>query len=184
MPTSDELTETLRQAQRFGFFGDAPIEAAIEHARQFVVAIGDVDAGTTVLDLGSGGGLPGLVLGAAFPHGRVVLLDRRQKRTDFLERAIARLGFEHVDVWCEDAQRVAEAIQRGDREPFAVVTARGFGPPEWTLRIAAACRRGPGCIVISEPPSGDRWPAELLEELGLESRRVGSVVRFHARGVG
>jgi 16S rRNA (guanine527-N7)-methyltransferase len=185
MPESDELTETLRQAQRFGFFGAAPIEDAISHARQFVAAIGEVRRGTTLLDLGSGGGLPGLVLAGALPQARMVLLDRRQKRTDFLERAVIRLGFEHVDVWCDDAQRIAESVRRRELEPFDLITARGFGPPESTLRLAVGCLGTPvprtGSIVISEPPVGDRWPVELLDELDLRSERVGAVRRFTPR---
>lgn len=169
MSTHTDLIETLRQAQRFGFFGDRPIEEAIAHADQFVAAIGDVPAGARVLDLGSGGGLPGLVLAAAWPEAEVVLLDRRQKRTDFLELAVRRLGFDQVEVWCREAGGVVDEIASGSAPPFDIVTARGFGPPEFTLATARGCLAGDGRIVISEPPTGDRWPATLLAELGLES---------------
>ena len=178
---SDELTETLREAQRLGFFGDTPIEVAIEHARQFVAALGASCRSGRVLDLGSGGGLPGLVLAAELPDAQVVLLDRRRKRTDFLERAVSRLGFGHVDVWWQDASRTATTVARGEVESFDAVTARGFGPPEVTLRIAVACVRPSGCIVISEPPTGDRWPPQLLAGLGLESERRAGVRRFTFR---
>jgi 16S rRNA (guanine527-N7)-methyltransferase len=173
-----DLIETLRQAQRFGFFGDWAIEEAVEHARQYVAAIDDLPSGSSVIDLGAGGGLPGLVVGHDRPDLRLVLLDRRQKRTDFLERAARRLGFDHVTVWCDDATVIARTIGAGRIEPFDGAIARGFGPPEFTLRTAHGCVRHGGVIVISEPPAADRWDPALLAELGVTAERRGAVMRF------
>ncbi len=178
MDRHPDLFETLRQAQRFGFFGDRAIDEAVAHAEQYVTVIGDRSG--RLLDLGSGGGLPGLVVADARPDLEIVLLDRRQKRTDFLERAVRRLGFEQVSVACRDAEEVVRAVDDGVDPGFDIVTARGFGPPEFTLRTAAGCVRPGGCIVISEPPTGDRWPAELLDELHLSPTRTGTVIRFDA----
>lgn len=166
------LIETLREAQRFGFFGDRDIAEAVEHARSFVDAIGPLPPGARLLDLGSGGGLPGLVVADAYPEATVVLLDRREKRTDFLARAVRRLDWSHVRVVVADARR----WMPDDGRRFDVVTARGFGPPEFTLRTAR--RLTDGVIVVSEPPGDDRWDPALLAELGLVARRVGAVRRF------
>jgi 16S rRNA (guanine527-N7)-methyltransferase len=173
-----ELIETLRQAQRFGFLGERPVEQAAEHSRAFATAIGELAPGTRVIDLGSGGGLPGLVLAELYPQCRIVLLDRRQKRTDFLARAIARLGYAHTTVVCEDAEHLARQVTAGEESAFEVVTARGFGPPERTLRLARLLVGVPGTIVISEPPKRERWDPLLLSELGLVSEAVGPVRRF------
>ena len=181
MSTHDDLLETLRQAQRFGFFGGRAIEEAVSHAEQYVAAIGELTRSDRLLDLGSGGGLPGLVLAAAWPEADIVLLDRRQKRTDFLELAVRRLGFEHVEVWCRDAVAVADEVERGIVAPFDVVTARGFGPPAFTLTTARRCLAPDGRIVISEPPSGDRWPTSLLADLDLIASPRAGVRVFHPR---
>ena len=178
MDRHPDLLETLRQAQRFGFFGDRAIDEAVAHAEQYVSMLEGRSG--RLLDLGSGGGLPGLVLADARPDLAIVLLDRRQKRTDFLERAVRRLGFEHVTVACREAGEVVREVADGVDSGFDVVTARGFGPPEFTLRTAAGCLRSGGCIVISEPPTGDRWPDELLTELHLSPTRSGTVIRFDA----
>lgn len=177
-----DLIETLRQAQRFGFFGDRDVAEAADHASAFVEAIGVLPIGARLLDLGSGGGLPGLVIADAYPHIFVVLLDRREKRTDYLERATRRLGWDHVVVLTADARQIRDQVARGEIPAFDVVTARGFGPPEITLRTAVTVCRPGGVIVISEPPSGDRWPRDLLEELGLTSDRIGPVRRFECGG--
>lgn len=174
----ERLLETLRDAQRLGFFGSAPIEGAVTHARQFVTAVGELRPGGRLVDIGSGGGLPGLVLAEAFPAASIELVDRRQKRTDFLERAVRRLGWQHVRVREVDVELLARSVEAGAVEPYDVVTARGFGPPAVTLRLARRLLTPAGRIVISEPPSGERWPPELLVELGLQSVRPPGVMVF------
>ncbi len=122
------------------------------------------------------------MIAEVLPSTRVVLLDRRQRRTDFLERAVRRLAWEHVEVWHRDADEVVRSIAAGVLEPFDVVTARGFGPPDVTLRTAVACSRDGGSIVISEPPEGDRWRSELLAEVGVAVEARGAVIRFRLGG--
>ena len=173
-----ELTETLRLAQRLGFFGDRPIEEAVAHSQAFVAALDGPAPGVRLVDLGSGGGLPGLVLAEALPDCSVLLLDRRTKRTDFLRRAVTRLGLSNVDVRAGDANDLVSDVRGGVCRPFDVVTARGFGPPEVTLRTAAALLGEAGMAVISEPPSGDRWDPQLLASLGLRPERRGAVSVF------
>lgn len=170
------LIETLRDAQRFGFFGPGPIETAAAHAQSFVAAIDDVRG--RLCDLGSGGGLPGLVIAAERPDLEVVLVDRRQKRTDFLERAVRRHGWSHVVVRHADVEELVAEVGEGTLERYDAITARGFGPPEITLRVGRELMVSDGRVVISEPPTGDRWPAALLADLGLVSTMVGGVRVF------
>ncbi|MEO6571221.1 MAG: RsmG family class I SAM-dependent methyltransferase [Ilumatobacteraceae bacterium] len=177
---NDDLLDTLRTAQRVGFFGRRPIEQAVEHSMSFVDALRDITF-STLLDLGSGGGLPGLVVASEFPDVRITLLDRRQKRTDFLEQAVRRLGYAQVSVRFADVRSVVDEVRRGVTARADVVTARGFGPPEDTIRVATDLVTERGRIVISEPPTGDRWSAELLGELGLTSERLGAVRMFTRR---
>jgi 16S rRNA (guanine527-N7)-methyltransferase len=164
--TAARLQAVLEDAQRYGFVGGRPIPAVIAHARAFVAALHDVQG--DVLDLGSGGGVPGLVIAHDRPELQVTLLDRRVKRSDFLVRAVGRLGWsDRVTVAARDAGGFA--IDHPRR--FAAVVARGFGPPAVTLDAAILLIRPGGVIVISEPPSGgDRWG-------DLPAVRSGAVVR-------
>lgn len=157
----DAVRKVLEESQRLGFLGARPIPEVIEHAREFVVPLQTV-AGV-VADLGTGGGVPGLVIAHDRPDLELVLIDRRAKRTDFLDRMVRRLGWQdRIAVECAD---VDDVIRTGLRVDASV--ARGFGPPEVTLSASARLVRHGGPMVISEPPSGERWPADLVAELGV-----------------
>jgi 16S rRNA (guanine527-N7)-methyltransferase len=157
-----ELVDVLHEAQRLGFLGARPIPDVIDHARGFVRALAHGAPVDSVLDLGSGGGIPGLVIAHDLPDARVTLLDRRAKRTDVLERVVRRLGWQgRVTVRCQDVETFEP------EERFAAAVARGFGPPEFTLTHASRLVRPGGTIVVSEPPATDRWDPTVLAALQL-----------------
>jgi 16S rRNA (guanine527-N7)-methyltransferase len=160
--TAPELVAVLEDAQRLGFLGARPVSEVIEHARGFVRALRARGTVGSVLDLGSGGGVPGLVIAHDLPSTHVTLLDRRAKRTDALERVVRRLGWQQrVAVVCQDVDTFQPDT------PFDAVVARGFGPPEFTLSAAARFVRPGHVIVISDPPGVSRWDDQLLQHLGL-----------------
>ena len=151
--------------QRLGFLGSRPIPEVIHHARGFVRVLQQHRSVDSVLDLGSGAGIPGLVIAHDLSAVRVTLLDRRVKRTDALERVVRRLGWSgRVSVVCQDVTTFEP------ERSFGAVVARGFGPPEFTLSQAARLVRTGQPIVISEPPGTNRWDDDLLDRLDL--RRV------------
>lgn len=160
-----DVVEALAESQRLGFLGARPIAEVIAHAQVFTAALAaTVNDTFHVVDLGAGGGVPGLVIASQLPSARLTLVDRRAKRTDFLERVVRRLGWtDRVVVECADVADVA-ANRPGS---FDATVARGFGEPVSTIRLASRLVRRGGRIVISEPPAGDRWDADLLAELGL-----------------
>jgi 16S rRNA (guanine527-N7)-methyltransferase len=134
--------------------GRRPVPEVIEHASGFVLALQDVVG--TVVDLGSGGGVPGLVIARARPDLRLVLVDRRAARADHVMRLVRRLGLQdQVEVLVADARHLHLDA------PADAVVARGFGAPMTTLTAAVRLVRPGGVIVVSEPPDepGDRWTA-------------------------
>jgi 16S rRNA (guanine527-N7)-methyltransferase len=95
-----------------------------------------VPQGAAVADVGSGAGLPGLVLAIARPDLRVTLVEPLLRRTRFLEEAVVVLGLEgQVEVLRGRAEELG-----GDRM-FAVVTARAVAPLDrlarWCLPLVA-----------------------------------------------
>jgi 16S rRNA (guanine527-N7)-methyltransferase len=120
------------------------------------------------LDLGSGGGVPGLILALeAWPSASALLLDAQARRVAFLTGAIEDLGLaDRVAAVQARAEELArEAPHRG---AYDVVTARSFGPPAITAECAAGFVEASGTILVAEPPDQpERWPADGLAQLGL-----------------
>lgn len=162
-----ELLAILSEAQARGFVGPAPLDAQVDHALAFASAA--APPRRRVIDLGSGGGLPGLVLATlAWPAAEMVLVDAQRRRAAFLDDAIARLGAEgRVTARHDRAETLGrEPALRGQCDR---VVARSFGPPAVTAECAAPLLERDGLLVVSEPPRSvpDRWPNAGLAELGL-----------------
>lgn len=164
---TDALIALLRESRQRGFLGPGPVEEHLDHARAFAVAAGDAPA--RALDLGAGGGLPGLVLAAeTWPSTGWTFVDAQLRRTAFLAEAVEALGLQERVV-VEHAR--AEELGRADehRGGYDLVVVRSFGPPAVVLECAAPLLRVGGLLVVSEPPDAstpDRWPTEGLAELG------------------
>lgn len=82
------------------------------------------------LDLGTGPGLPGLVIAILCPQIRVVLVESRARRVEFLEACVSDLGLTNCKVIGQRLERV---------NPFEcwVISARAFAPLEKLLRLSA-----------------------------------------------
>jgi 16S rRNA (guanine527-N7)-methyltransferase len=182
------LHEILVRAQELGFLGPAPIHEQIAHAQGFADTT-RISEPVRWLDLGSGGGLPGLVLAQRWPRATGVLLDAARRRTDFLSDVIRELG------WHDRMRVVTGRAEDAGRDPllrgaFDLVVARAFGPPAVTAECAAPFLSVGGRLVVSEPPAphraGDdrdasalvsadadtaRWPADALRALGMTPGR-------------
>lgn len=171
-PRTDPLDEVLASARDLGFLGPGPVGPHIEHARGFASMV--TRTPESFLDLGSGGGVPGLVLALGWPETQGVLLEAMRRRADFLDAACERLGLdERVRVVCARAEDAARADLRGT---FELVTARSFGRPSVTAECGAGFLRPGGLLVVSEPPEDDpaRWPDDRLAGLGLMLVAAGS----------
>jgi 16S rRNA (guanine527-N7)-methyltransferase len=175
-PQQDQqLAAVLREARRLGFLGPGPVIDHIERSMAFVRGWEAHRDGppATVLDMGSGGGVPGLVLAMAWPSSRVLLLDGSERRVAFLHDALAELGLSaRVSAW---AQRAEDAGRTALRHGWALVTARGFAAPAVTAECGGAFLDGGGLLAVAEPPGGEpaRWPPSSLSQLGLT---VGALV--------
>ena len=163
------LLETLREARRLGFLGPGPVEDHVRHSVGFLGAAGEQSEPQLVVDLGSGGGVPGLILALAWPTCRVVLLDASERKAAFLLQAAGQLGL--IAPRVEVVRERAEHVGRQDRWRAVadLVVARAFGSPAAVAECAAPLLRTGGRLIVSEPPEGGsgRWPEAGLVSLGL-----------------
>lgn len=91
--------------------------------------------GATVCDIGTGAGLPGVVLAIARPDLQITLVEPLLRRTTFLEEVVDELGLAHVSV------RRGRAEDLHGSETFDVVTSRAVAPLErllgWSMPLVA-----------------------------------------------
>ncbi|HJY61910.1 MAG TPA: 16S rRNA (guanine(527)-N(7))-methyltransferase RsmG [Streptosporangiaceae bacterium] len=116
----------------------------------------------TLLDLGSGAGLPGLVLAMMLPGTAVTLLEPMERRCRFLAECITELGLANVTVL---RGRAEDVTIRTD-----VVTARAVAPLPRLAELAIGVVR-PGGMVLAIK---GRTAAEELRAAGPVLRRIGA----------
>ena len=175
------LERILREAQRIGALSNTPIQEIISHAKWFADAI--PDTARTAVDLGSGAGVPGLIVALFRPQLKILLVDRRVGRTDVLTRAVHALDLaDRVTVRCSE---IAEMTKDSTwAKHFDVAMSRGLGPPIQTLNLSRDLVKPGGFVIISEPPlsSDSRWDPQQVKALGLDGPiRIGAVALFHVK---
>jgi len=164
------LVEVLVRAQALGVLGPGPVDGHIRHAEDFAVNL-EIPPEGPAIDLGSGAGLPGLVLALIWPASRWLLVEARLRRSAVLAQAIITLGLEkRVSV----VTGRAEDLGRQDpyRGAHPLVVARCFASPPVTAECSAPFLKVGGHLVVSEPPvvtSEGRWPPDGLALLGLSA---------------
>ena len=97
----------------------ADFRVGLERSQPFA---DEVVGAQSVLDVGSGSGLPGIPMAILCPQAHITLCEIRVKRVAFLERAVSRLGLTNVKVHNGDVQKISGQ--------FDVVTALWFGSLE------------------------------------------------------
>jgi len=125
-------------------------------------------AGATVLDVGSGGGVPGIPLAIARPDLSVMLLEATQKKAQFLTDVSAAVGLVNVEVVAERAEVFAETnLARS----FDAVTARAVARIEALLPWTAPFAKPGGRLLFIKGQKAD-------EELRAAKKALG---RFRAK---
>lgn len=162
--TDEQLLAVLERARTVGFLGPGPLRVHLDHARAYLRHL--PEGPHRLIDLGSGGGLPGVPLLADRSDVSGVLLDAAQKRVSFLVWALTELGLTSRGEAIVDRAEV-RAHDTNYRGKFQAVVCRGFGPPHVTIECGVAYLGFGGRLLISEPPGGRRWPSDALERVGL-----------------
>ncbi len=96
---------------------------------------------STLIDLGSGAGLPGIVLALLLPDVQVTLLERMERRTTFLAECIQELGLRNAQICQATAEELAGKVEAD------VLTARAVAPLDRLAGLAAGLVRRGGLIL-------------------------------------
>ena len=155
-----------------------PSQMVVQHLLDSLAAVPAFASAKCVLDVGSGGGLPGMVLaiwaGEAHPDMRIAMIDTVHKKTAFLTQVKAELGLANVTV---HTGRV-EALQVD--QPFDVITSRAFADltdfVDWSGHLLADGGRFIAMKGVAANEETDRLPTawRLVEKTPLNVPGLGA----------
>lgn len=154
---------------RRGILGPAEASRLWErHLLNCVVISGLVPPAARLLDVGSGGGLPGIPVALARPDVQVTLLDAGERRVTFLTEVIAVLG-------CTQLQVLRGRVEDYRGRPFDIVTARAVAPlTQLASWCASAVRPGGSLVAIRGQRAAEELAASAsaLAALGFVDAEV------------
>lgn len=131
-----------------------PRQMAIRHVLDSL-AVAPYVEGSRLLDMGSGGGLPGIPLALAKPELHVVLLDSNGKKARFLRQAVLELRLDRVTVVAQRAETFrAEAA-------FDTVISRAFSDLVRFVSLSIPLCRPGGRILAMKGPLAEREATDL-----------------------
>jgi 16S rRNA (guanine527-N7)-methyltransferase len=155
-----------------------PSQMVVQHLLDSLAAVPAFGSAKRVLDVGSGGGLPGMVLAIwaqeSHPDMRIAMIDTVHKKTAFLTQVKAELGLGNVTV---HTGRV-EALQVD--QPFDVITSRAFADlsdfVNWSGHLLADGGRFIAMKGVAASDETDRLPAawRLVEKTPLTVPGLGA----------
>lgn len=107
---------------------------------------------STIVDLGCGAGLPGIILAIANPQWHVTLVERDQRKCSFLREATRSLGLSNTTIYQKDAATL--------QQPFDLVTSRALASLDVLLGFASRLMgKGASCLF----PKGENFAKEIDE---------------------
>jgi 16S rRNA (guanine527-N7)-methyltransferase len=135
------------------------------------LAVPEMRSASLIADLGSGAGLPGLVLAAALPDAQVTLVESVGRKGDFLAETVAAMAVENISVVRARAEEWSDGIGRCD-----VVTARALAALPVLFEYAAPLLRADGVLVswkgaVSAAERADGNAAARVLGLTVEKER-------------
>jgi 16S rRNA (guanine527-N7)-methyltransferase len=154
----DQQVETLLAYLDLLYFWNASAgltsvdrDAAVRlHVCDSLAVLPDLVGVGELVDLGSGGGLPGIPIAIARPHVRVVLVESKRRKASFLNEAVRTLRLGNCVVLEEDARVLGASGRR-----FDALTARAFMPPAQVVELAAPMVAEGGILALLCGPQVD-----------------------------
>jgi 16S rRNA (guanine527-N7)-methyltransferase len=136
-----------------------------------LVLLQHLGEGEKLVDVGSGGGLPGLPLKIARPSLSITLVEADQAKAAFLVRACATLGLRDVEVLARRAEEVGRDPLY--RESFDVAVARALAPMPVLVELCLPLVRVGGRLLAQKTETEDvDGAARAIDTLGGALNRV------------
>ncbi|OON59422.1 16S rRNA (guanine(527)-N(7))-methyltransferase RsmG [Massilia sp. KIM] len=146
-----------------------PMQMVTHHLLDSLAAVPAFAGARKVLDVGAGGGLPGIVLAISRPDMKVSMIDTVHKKTAFLTQVKAELGLANVSVHTKKVQDLEVS------DKFDVITSRAFADlsdfVEWSGHLLAEGGRFIALKGVAPSEERERLPADW-KVTGLQPLQV------------
>ena len=136
----------------------------------------NVPRGTVFADIGTGAGVPGMVVCILYPHVRGVLVDSNNKKIDFIKETAEKLSLQNVDSQCVRGELFSAEKENREKYDFAVTKA--FGPLYYSAEFCGPVLKQGGFLYIYSNLSQQVLSKELREQFnrtglydGIENER-------------
>ena len=179
-----------KEGDKRGLIGPKDLEIIWDrHILNCLPLVEVIEENLSVADVGSGAGLPGIVLAITREDLKITLIEPMARRVEFLAEAIEQLNLENVEIFHGRAEEIV------GKAKFDIVTARAVAPLEKLVKLAMPLLRPHGFLLALK---GEKANTELNEalaqiaksnatslgvmKLGLEINTAVSVVVIKAGG--
>ena len=123
----------------------------------------DVPRGTRYADIGTGSGIPGIIIATLFPHMEAVLIDANSKKTEFLKKVCVQLGLDNVTVLYGRIEELGR--DKKLRGAFDWSFTRAFGPLYYSIEFAMPLLKTGGSLYVYSNLHTERLSADMNQHI-------------------
>jgi len=176
------LATLLDASKRFNLTAIKDPDAAwMKHIFDSLSFIAFIDEGArSVIDVGSGGGLPGIPLAIALPNINFTLLEATGKKAEFLGKVVKELSLNNVYIVNDRAETVGLDLDN-HREQYDVVVSRALGPMAVLIELCAPLAKVGGHVIAMK---GAKAQLEIDEAKSALHRLHCGIVDTHRTPTG
>lgn len=138
------------------------------------LAVGNrLETNARVLDIGPGGGFPGIPMAILRPDASFVLVERRRRIATYLEHVAQTLGLKHVHVLCVEFEK---ALSGGELGHVQEITAKAvWSWQEYVRNVLPLVEKGARAWVFGTPCLSDEAIVKFLKSMGVGNVSVSSI---------
>lgn len=150
-----------------------PIQVAVKHYLDAIAPLNHIPAEGRLLDIGTGGGFPGIPLKIMRPSQTMTLIDSVRKKINFVKHVLRRLGLDRIEALHARAEGLW--ANGAHAQKYAMIVSRALADLNAVAQMAAPLLADQGCIVAYHGPRDASQYAGSQFSTLINDR----VMRFH-----